>query len=328
MGPKGANMKILVLGAGVIGTTYAWQLSTVGHEVSLLVRTSKREPVERDGIRIRYRDERLKKSEPVEVVYRPAAVDQMNPQDAYDLIIVSVRAHQMDEILPELAAGSGSADILFFGNNWWGEERIRKLLPPEQYLFGFSRLVGGWRTENQIECIFFDNPELVTMLGERDGQLTPRLKNLRDVFEKANLKPMLSPDILGWLSIHYVEFLGVVGGIRKAGSYDAFVASSELIKDSILATRESLEVCRARGVDFKKAAPSNIRIIENTPVFLLAPLVKMQYRTPSIKQFFEENIDHGMDEISRQYCDVTSEARRLEVKIPHLAEFERYFRLN
>jgi ketopantoate reductase len=321
-------MKILVLGAGVIGTTYAWQLSDAGHDVSLLVRKSKKEQMERNGIHIRYRDERLKKSEPVEVTYQPVVVDQFHAQDAYDLIIVSVRAHQLDEILPELAAGSGKADILFFGNNWWGEERIRKFLSPEKCIFGFSRLVGGWRTENQIECIFFDNPELVTMLGERDGQMTPRLQNLRDVFEKANLKPMLSPDILGWLSIHYVEFLGVVGGIRKAGSYDAFVTSSELIKDSILATRESLEVCRARGVDFKKAAPSNIRIIENTPVFLLAPLVKMQYRTPSIKQFFEENIDHGMDEISQQFCDVTSEARRLGIKIPHLSDFEKYFRLN
>jgi ketopantoate reductase len=321
-------MKILVLGAGVIGTTYAWQLSTAGHEVSLLVRTSKREQVEREGIRIRYRDERLKKSEPVEVTYHPIVVDQFHAQDRYDLIIVSVRAHQLDKVLPALAAGSGSADILFFGNNWWGDERIRNFLSLEKYLFGFSRLVGGWRTENQIECIFFDNPELVTMLGERDGQITPRLQNLRDLFEKGNLKPTLSPDILGWLSIHYVEFLGVVGGIRKAGSYDAFVASSELIKDSILATRESLEVCRARGVDFKKAAPSNIRIIENTPVFLLAPLVKIQYRTPSIKQFFEENIEHGMDEISQQFCDVTSEATRLGIKIPHLSDFEKYFRLN
>jgi ketopantoate reductase len=29
-------MKIPVLGAGVIGTTYAWQLSNAGHDVSLL----------------------------------------------------------------------------------------------------------------------------------------------------------------------------------------------------------------------------------------------------------------------------------------------------
>ena len=57
-------------------------------------------------------------------------------------------------------------------------------------------------------------------------------------------------------------------------------------------------------------------------------MVKMQYRTPSIKQFFEENIEHGMEEISRQFCDVTSEARRLNVKISHLIEFDKYFTKN
>jgi len=321
-------MKVLVLGAGVIGITYAWQLSNAGHNVSLLVRKGKREQIEMNGIRIRYKDERQKKSEPVEVVYHPTVVDDFHPQDNYDLILVSVRAHQLDEILPSMAERSGQADILFFGNNWWGEEKIRKILSPEKYLFGFSRLVGGWRTDDGINCIFFDNPELVTMLGERDGKITSRLQNLHDLFEKANLRPVISQDILGWLSIHYVEFLGVIGGILKAGSFEAFVDSSELIKESILATRESLDVCKSRGIDFKKAAPSNIRIIESTPVFLLAPMVKMQYRTPSIKQFFEENIEHGMEEISRQFCDVTSEARRLNVKISHLIEFDKYFTKN
>jgi hypothetical protein len=54
----------------------------------------------------------------------------------------------------------------------------------------------------------------------------------------------------------------------------------------------------------------------------------MQYRAPSIKQFFEENIEHGMEEINHQFCDTTSEARRLGVKISHLANFEKYFTQN
>jgi hypothetical protein len=186
-------------------------------------------------------------------------------------------------------------------------------------------LVGGWRTEDGFECIFFDNPELVTMLGERDGQTTLRLHKLFNIFEKANLKPVLSQDMIGWLGIHYVEFLGVIGGILKAGSYEAFVNNSILIKDAILATRESFEICKAHGIDFKKAAPANIRIIASAPVSILTPLVKMQYRTPSIKQFFEENIEHGMEEVRQQYDDVVKEGKRLKVKTPHFEELGKYF---
>ena len=259
-------MKILILGAGVIGTTYAWQLSNAGQDVTLLVRKEKSERIQKEGFHIRCKDERQKKTPPMEVTYRPSILSEICAQENYDLIIVSVRAHQLEDVLPMLAENSGRADILFFCNNWWGDEKIRKFLPAGKYFFGFSRLVGGWRTENQVDCILFDNPELVTMLGESNGQVTPRLQNVRDVFENANLKPVLSQDILGWLAIHYVEFLGVIGGILKAGSFASFVGNSGLIKESILATRESFDICKARGIDFKKTAPANIRIVDSAPI--------------------------------------------------------------
>lgn len=51
----------------------------------------------------------------------------------------------------------------------------------------------------------------------------------------------------------------------------------------------------------------------------------MQYRTPSVKQFFEENIEHGMEEIRHQYCDVMDEGKRLNVRMPQFEELEKYF---
>jgi len=40
-------MKILVFGAGVIGISYAWQLSLAGHDVALLVRPGRKQELER-----------------------------------------------------------------------------------------------------------------------------------------------------------------------------------------------------------------------------------------------------------------------------------------
>ena len=42
-------MKILILGAGVIGTTYAWQLSNAGNDVTLFVRAEEKRKIERGG---------------------------------------------------------------------------------------------------------------------------------------------------------------------------------------------------------------------------------------------------------------------------------------
>ena len=318
-------MKILILGAGVVGTAYAWQLSKAGQDVTLFVRKSRLAELEKNGIRIRYRDERNKQTSPLETVYHPTLNDELNPEAGYELIMVCVRAQQLDDTLPLLAKNIGKANVLFFGNNWWGDERIQKQLPAGQYLFGFSRLVGGWRNNDQIECIFFDTPGLVTMLGEKDGRTTPRLETIVKIFKEANLKPVISHDILGWLAIHYVEFLGVIGGILKAGSTKAFANDPDTIKDAILATREELKTCKARGIDLARAAPLNIRLVNSLPIFMLLPLVKSQYQTPSIQQFFEENIAHGREELITQYYDVRAEGQRLKVSTPSFESFEPYF---
>jgi len=43
-------MKILIYGAGVVGTTYGWQLSKAGHDITVLVRSNKKQTVSENCI--------------------------------------------------------------------------------------------------------------------------------------------------------------------------------------------------------------------------------------------------------------------------------------
>ena len=211
-----AIMKILVLGAGVIGTTYAWQFSNAGHDVSILVRKSKHEQIEKEGIHIRYTDERQKKSDPMEVTYHPVVVDKFHAQDNYDLIIVSVRAHQLEELLPSLADGSGKADILFFGNNWWGEEKIRRFLPAEKYLFGFSRLVGGWRAEDRNRVYLLRQPGAGYDAGRKRWTAHTTTAKPAGCVQESQSETCYQPGY-SWLVIHPLRgVFGSVGGIMKS----------------------------------------------------------------------------------------------------------------
>lgn len=65
--------------------------------------------------------------------------------------------------------------MLLFQNNWWGDEKIKQYLPPDRYLFGFSRVVGGWKTDNVVECMISNSPGMATMLGERDGTVSTKV---------------------------------------------------------------------------------------------------------------------------------------------------------
>ena len=316
-------MKILIYGAGVIGTTYGWQLSLTGHEVTLLVRKGKKEAVQ-NGVTIRCQDERLKSPKKVETVFHAPVVDSFSSQDRYDLVLVCLKSNQLEPLLPDLAQNAGKADILFFQNNWWGDEKIGQYLPPEQHLFGFSRLVGGWRSPDAVECIIFNSPGMSTLVGEIDGKPSPRLEKLAAALQAAGLKPETSADILSWLKFHYVEYLGATGAILKAGTAKAFASQADLVREALLATREALAVCRARGVPMK-AAPFNMRMY-SLPLGLIVRLGQRQYQSANIQTFFDENIRNGLDEIAAQYQDVLAEGQRLSVPMPVLTGLGQYFR--
>jgi 2-dehydropantoate 2-reductase len=315
-------MKILIFGAGVIGTTYGWQFAKAGQNVSLLVRDEKKAIYE-NGIPIHCRDERGKKPQQEQTVFKPKIVTAFSPEDKYDLILVCVKSNQLETALPVLAKNCGKADVLFFQNNWWGDQLIKGYLQPEQYFFGFSRIVGGWRNGNTIECVIFGNSVMSTLLGEANGEVTPRLEKTQALISAAGLRPEVSTDILSWLKYHYVEYIGACGAILRAGSTRAFADRKEAVREAILATREALAVCRARGVPMK-AAPFNLKLY-SLPLPLLVWIGQKQYQEPNMQSFFEENLRQGFNEIADQYHNVIGEGQRLNAHTPILRGFEPFF---
>src|SRR5664279_4002284 len=99
-------MKILIFGAGVIGTTYGWQLAESGQDVTLLVRQGKKAAYQ-NGIPIRCKDERTKPPKQIETVFHVKVTETFAAEDGYDLIMVCVKSNQLDAVLPELARNSG-----------------------------------------------------------------------------------------------------------------------------------------------------------------------------------------------------------------------------
>ena len=308
-------MKILVFGAGVIGVTYAWQLSEAGQNVSLLVRPGRKQEIERNGITISCLDTRGQKKH-IETVYYPKLVEDFSPADGYELILVCVKCNQLRDVLPSLAEKAGDADILFLQNNWSGTAEIEQYLTPSRFVLGFPS-VGGGRDEHGIQCVLGPG----TMLGEKDGQITSRLKKIAGIIREAGFKPKLSRQIVPWLLTHYAEIAALVGALYKAGSFKALANSSTMLKEALLAAREGLAVCRARGINLMSL--SNIRLIY-LPMFIVVPFTKRAYKSEEARLVFEGHAAHAGDEMQVIYHEVLADGERLGVKMPHFERFKEY----
>lgn len=310
--------KILVFGAGVVGTTYAWQLSESGYDVSLLVRKLRMVRYSHSGVNISCTDERDKKTQLIQTVFRPQTVDRLDPKENYDLIIVALKGPQLNDSLPYLSKYAGRSPLLFLGSIWGEFGLIRKHLHPARCFYGFPGMIGGGHTDSGIQCHLFSNGN--TMLGEANGKTSQRLRETAEVLGQAGMRPRITPRIIPWIRAHTVWECSSFGAICKAGGTRPFAMNTSLIRQAAKAMREGLDLSKRKGMG--KASPLPWSVFR-LPHFLLVPWLKKSY-TDSWQQLFDMRMHHGFDEFSRHYLSILRDGQGHKLSMPYWTSFEKY----
>lgn len=151
-------MRILVFGAGPLGSLMAARLHEAGQDVTLLARGQRLADLRTYGVVLEdaVSGER-------EVVPVPT-IDRLAPNDRYDLIMVVMRKNQALAILPLLAANTATPTVLFLMNNAAGAADLCAALGRERVLLGCP--AAGWRTGGPCHahcagwcCAAMDDPD-------------------------------------------------------------------------------------------------------------------------------------------------------------------------
>ncbi len=311
-------MNILVFGAGVIGSSFAWQLQETGNNVTLFVKKQRMVRLEHSGIPITYTDTREGKNNYGQTVFRPKVIDRLEPSRPFDLIIVAVRSNQLSEAIPHIAKFSGNAHILFLGNLWNEINMINKHFPKSRCFFGFPGMVTGGHHESGINCYLFRKGH--TMLGEINGKVTERLKETAGIMEKAGLRPCITKHIKDWLPARYVISAIQPGLISKAGSARLLVSNRILMKQYISALKEGQKVCRKKKIKAVRLFPFHWFFL---PHILLQTFIRRQF-TPEVVAAMDAHMKHGSEEKKRQFYNVLNDGRALKVPMPYWRSFEKY----
>lgn len=130
-------MRILIVGAGVIGSVYGARLIETGHEVVVLARAGRLIELQEHGLILEDAERGVRQVFPVSVV------DRVTLDDRYDLVLAPVRRDQLHGVVPVLTKLSDGADVLVFGNATGLCSELHASLG-ERVLFGFPA-AGGTR---------------------------------------------------------------------------------------------------------------------------------------------------------------------------------------
>jgi 2-dehydropantoate 2-reductase len=243
-------MKILIYGAGVIGSVYAAKLHEAGQNVTLLARGSHYDDLKQNGVIIRniLTGKRTINHIPL--------TRQLETNDFYDLIIVTVRLDQLEGVLPALKNNIASSLILFMLNNPENKEAVTQELNGKHFILGFPG-VGGTYQNNCIDYLPIKQQQ--TTIGEINGEISESLKKIKTLFEAAGFEVAVSNNIQAWLKTHAVFVTCVSAAIAmEDGDSVQLGKNRNSVKIMVKSIHEGFGACKALGLPI---SPSNLKII-------------------------------------------------------------------
>lgn len=320
-------MKILIFGAGVIGTMHAWALAKADNEVSLLVRPGKQARWA-NGIQLDLLDHRGGKQTAVKKKFTPHIVTDFSASDGYELVIQSVKHTQAQEVVAQIAPKLGDGILLFFSNNWRGLELIDAVLPKTSYVLGLPR-AGGMIQDGVLDgalvgdVILGDSICGANVPAEIARPAQAHLQTVAQVFEKVGFKPVIQPNMEQFALVHFATTTAWIAGAAKARGFEAFTKNRGIIRQALAAGQDAMSVCRARGADVTRVQDAQPFLL---PPFVSAWITQRVLRAPLTTKISAGHGNYAPDELKQIYYDVVETGKQLMVSMPNLLALEPYVR--
>lgn len=203
LSPEATDAKILIVGAGVIGSVYGAHLAESGDRVSVLAHGARTAEVAAMGLVARDVSDGHLTRGAVDVVADPNV-------DAYDLVIVAVTREQCTTACAALGVLAGAPIILLLGNNA-GRADLSEPIRPQVQL-GFPG-VGGVLAEGVAAYVRI-KPQPTALEADDD----PRLGELASHVMARGFAVQRLVDMEGWLRYHAVLIACICRALGRCGN--------------------------------------------------------------------------------------------------------------
>ncbi|KQW76156.1 2-dehydropantoate 2-reductase [Methylibium sp. Root1272] len=256
-------MKIAVVGAGAIGGYLGAKLAIAGEDVTFIARNKNLAAINAHGFRLVLEDGSEQHAPTARAVQQMA---EAGPQDA---VLLTVKAHQVRDLLPDLRQLFGPETMvvtMINGVPWW---YFHKLAGPYegrtlQSVDPDGLLAQHIEPERVIGSVVYPAAELVApgvvkviegnrfTLGEPDGSRSPRIEALSQAMIRAGFKSPVAKDIRGeiWVKLWGNLSFNPISALTHATLQDIcrFPLSRELAARMM---GEAQAVGQKLGVEFK-----------------------------------------------------------------------------
>jgi 2-dehydropantoate 2-reductase len=311
-------MKILIVGAGIIGSIYGWALSAAGHEVRHLVRKGRADRYQ-EGMSLDMLDLRKGQRRRFRGTYPIKAVEAFEEAEGYGLLIAPCHHFALKEVLEDIVPRLPRTDVIFLTQNWKGSAEIDAALSRDRYVFGDAKAGGSWRGDTLVGAIKSID------IGPVDSSGMPLASRLEACFESAAIGTAIHEEMLQYLWVQFAATGGLWPSLVKAGSFKAVLKDATLGREAFAAVQECLGLLEKRGLRLDDYPELSVyRGSSRVGRFLAMAMIRWMF---TFSEWAKRTSSHALGdprEIRAFYYDLLESAKELGFAMPVFSGYKPY----
>ncbi|MDN4604838.1 2-dehydropantoate 2-reductase N-terminal domain-containing protein [Paenibacillus sp. F6_3S_P_1C] len=263
--------RILIYGAGVIGSIYAMRFIEAGLDVTMFARSNRFKTLKENGLQ--YNEKGTVKAIKVNVI------DTLENDDIYDFIFVTVRYDRSESALLALQDNQ-SKNIVTMTNNSIGFSSWLDMVG-DRLLPAFPG-VGGQIKEGILYARIPPKILVTTVFGEISGLVTERVENLAKIFKTAKLPCAINKDMRTYLITHAVSDIAMLSFLHLENKIvdEKTVRMRKTAHQITFILKAYLRAMQKAGVAIN---PSAFKIVLTCPDLILDLFFMLWLRTKMVK---------------------------------------------
>ena len=234
-------MKVVVMGTGGVGGYYGGLLAQQEHDVTFIARGAHLAAIQKNGLQVKsiHGDFQVK---PAQATDDPAQIGPVN------LVVFCTKTYSIDEAAHLIKPLVGhDTTVLPLQNGIDAAERIGAVFGMEHMLGGVTWISSAVEAPGVIKQI---SQFRRVVMGELDGQITPRIQAAHTAFAETGITAELSENILKilWTKFVFISAASSLGSLTRLpiGDYRSVPETREMMTNLM---REVESIARAQGVE-------------------------------------------------------------------------------
>lgn len=279
-------MRVLIYGAGVIGSIYAVQLSQIGCQISVYARGRRLVELKENGLR--YRKNKQIQCTDVTVL------EHLQPNDCFDYIFLTVRAEQLNRALEELRENI-SPTIVTMVNSLDDYAQWEDICGKGRILPAFPG-AGGSIRNGILEAALTPGWIQPTTFAEINGIRSERCRILKEMLTRAGVPCQIVPDMHAWQVCHLAMVVPLADAYYMADDSRLVHKNRAVMRRTAQTLHDNFAKLKERG---DAISPVKLNLFHLCPVWMMSVILPFVYNSSFGDMFMYQHAIKAEEEMKQ-----------------------------